>query len=168
MARSQVFHQVMGYLDIEVRTHLPRGPEDRRTTARAQGKVERPFRTVKEMQETLYHFHEPQPEDEATAGRCHCLLRYNAMPHRSEPQTRMEDWLQPLPPEGLRAMGRGERCGPFARAPARRQGGLDAPGSGAGGRHDVEPDLAGATGLGWFGLYDAPLYVEQGARRYGP
>ena len=43
----------MGYLDIEVRTHLPSGHDGRRTTARAKGKVERPFRTVKEMQETL-------------------------------------------------------------------------------------------------------------------
>jgi len=53
VARSQVFHQVMGYLDIAVQTHLPRGHDGRRTTARAKGKVERPFRTVKEMQETL-------------------------------------------------------------------------------------------------------------------
>jgi len=100
VARSQVLHQVMGYLDIEVRTHLPKGHDGRRTTARAKGKVERPFRTVKEMQETLYHFHEPQTEDEANAWLCNFLLRYNDMPHRSEPHTRMEDWLQQLPPEG--------------------------------------------------------------------
>src|SRR5215831_8896306 len=100
VARSQVFHQVMDYLDIEVRTHLPRGHDGRRTTARAKGKVERPFRTVKEMHETLYHFHEPQTEDEANAWLFNFLLRYNDMPHRSEPQTRMEDWLQQLPPEG--------------------------------------------------------------------
>src|SRR5262249_40460380 len=100
VARSQVLHQVMGYLDIEVRTHLPKGHDGRRTTARAKGKVERPFRTVKEMQETLYHFHEPQTEDEANAWLFNFLLRYNDMPHRSEPHTRMEDWLQQLPPEG--------------------------------------------------------------------
>jgi len=27
----------------------------------------RPFRTVKEMHETLYHFHEPKDEEEANA-----------------------------------------------------------------------------------------------------
>jgi len=48
-----VFHQVMDYLGIEVKTHLPRGHDGRRTTARAKGKVERPFRTVKEAHETL-------------------------------------------------------------------------------------------------------------------
>jgi hypothetical protein len=38
----------MDYLEIDVQTHLPRGHDGRRTTARAKGKVERPFRTVKE------------------------------------------------------------------------------------------------------------------------
>ena len=85
VARSQVFHQVMGHLDIVVQTRLPSGHDGRRTTARAKGKVERPFRTVKEMQETLYHFHEPQTEDEANAWLFNFLLRYNGMPHRAEP-----------------------------------------------------------------------------------
>jgi len=43
----------MDYRGIEGQTHVPRGPDGRRTTARAQGKVERPFRTVKEAHETL-------------------------------------------------------------------------------------------------------------------
>ena len=49
IARSKVFRQVMGYLGITVQTHLPQGKDGRRQTARAKGKVERPFRTVKEM-----------------------------------------------------------------------------------------------------------------------
>ena len=168
VARSQVFHQVMGYLDIAVQTHLPRGQDGRRTTARAKGKVERPFRTVKEMQETLYHFHEPQTEDEANAWLFNFLLRYNDMPHRSEPQTRMEDWLQQLPPEGLRDMCSWERFCTFAREPERRKVGIDARVSVAGVRYEVEPDLAGETVIVWFGLYDDQLYVEHGERRYGP
>lgn len=171
VARSQVFHQVMGYLDIAVQTHLPRGPrgrDGRRTTARAKGKVERPFRTVKEMQETLYHFHEPQTEDEANAWLFNFLLRYNDMPHRSEPQTRMEDWLQQLPPEGLRDMCSWERFCTFAREPERRKVGLDAHVSVAGVRYEVDPDLAGEMVIVWFGLYDDQLYVEQGEHRYGP
>src|SRR5262249_17958874 len=67
VTRSHVFYQVMDYLGIEVQTHVPRGHDGRRTTARAKGKVERPFRTVKEAHETLYHFHEPQTEAEANA-----------------------------------------------------------------------------------------------------
>jgi hypothetical protein len=168
VARSQVFHQVMGYLDIDVRTHLPSGHDGRRTTARAKGKVERPFRTVKEMQETLYHFHEPQTEDEANAWLCNFLLRYNEMPHRSEPHTRMEDWLQHLPSEGLRDMCSWERFCTFAREPERRKVGIDARVSVAGVRYEVDPDLAGETVIVWFGLYDDHLYVEHGERRYGP
>src|SRR5262244_4372715 len=83
VTRSHVFHQVMDYLGIEVQTHLPRGHDGRRTTARAKGKVERPFRTVKEAHETLYHFHEPQTEAEANDWLFRYLLRYNEQQHRS-------------------------------------------------------------------------------------
>ena len=128
VARSQVFHQVMDYLDIEVQTHLPRGHDGRRTTARAKGKVERPFRTVKETHETLYHFHEPQTEAEANAWLFNFLLRYNDSPHRTEPHTRMEDWLQHLPPEGLREMCSWERFCTFAARTGNPQGGRHAAG----------------------------------------
>jgi hypothetical protein len=52
VARSQVFQRVMRYLGVEVLTHIPAGKDGRRTTARSKGKVERPFRTVKELHET--------------------------------------------------------------------------------------------------------------------
>jgi hypothetical protein len=103
VARSQVFQQVMRYLDIDVRAHLPQGKDGRRVTARSKGKVERPFRTVKEMHETLYHFHEPKDEEEANAWLINFLMRYNAMEHRSEPHSRMEDWLENLPASGVQA-----------------------------------------------------------------
>jgi hypothetical protein len=126
VARSQVFHQVMDYLDIEVRTHLPRGHDGGRTTARAKGKVERPFRTVKAMHETLYHFHEPETELEANAWLFNYLLRYNDMTHRSAAHARMEDWLQHLPPEGIREMWSWERFCTFAREPEERKVAVDA------------------------------------------
>ena len=59
ITRSHLFQRVMAYLGIELKTHMPKNTDGRRVTARAKGKVERPFRTVKEMHETLYHFHEP-------------------------------------------------------------------------------------------------------------
>jgi len=62
--------------------------------------VERPFRTVKEMHETLYHFHEPETEAEANAWLMQFLLRYNSMQHRTEPHSRLEDWLEHLPSGG--------------------------------------------------------------------
>src|SRR5947207_11428852 len=102
IARSHVFQQVMRYLGIDVRTHMPRGSDGRRVTARAKGTVERPFRTVKEMHETLYHFHVPHNEDEAHAGLFQFVLRYNTMNHRSESHSRLEDWLRNLPASGIR------------------------------------------------------------------
>jgi hypothetical protein len=104
IARSLVFQQVLRYLDIELRTHMPQSTASRHATARAKGKVERPFRTVKEMHETLYHFHEPETEAEANAWLMQFLLRYNSMQHRTELHSRLEDWLEHLPPGGIRAM----------------------------------------------------------------
>ena len=65
IARSGIFQNVMECLGVRVMTHMPAGSDDRRTTARSKGKVERPFRTVKEAHETLYHFHKPENEAEA-------------------------------------------------------------------------------------------------------
>ena len=94
----------MRYLNIDLQTHLPAGKDGRGVTARSKGKVERPFRTVKEMHETLYHFHEPATEEEANAWLLNFLVRYNAMEHRSEPHSRMDDWLRNQPPAGVREM----------------------------------------------------------------
>jgi hypothetical protein len=78
VARSHVFQQVMHYLDIDVRAHLPqaRMADARRPARKVRS---RPFRTVKEMHETLYHFHEPKDEDEANAWLINLLRRYNGM-----------------------------------------------------------------------------------------
>ncbi len=114
IARSGVFQKVMGYLGVEVRTHMPQGSDGRRVTARAKGKVERPFRTVKEMHYTLYHLHSPETEDEANAWLMRFLLHYNSQPHRSSPHSRMEDWLTNLPPMGIREMCSWERFCTFA------------------------------------------------------
>lgn len=168
IARSQVFHQVMQYLGVDVRTHLPRGSDGRRVTARAKGKVERPFRTVKELHETLYHFHPPQTEAEANAGLMQFLLRYNTMDHRSESHSRLEDWLRHLPPAGLRAMCSWERFCTFAREPERRKVGSDARVAVDGVPYEVDLNLVGETVVLWWGLFDQDLYVEHGERRYGP
>ncbi len=168
IAKSRVFQQVMRYLKIEVRTHLPAGKDGRRVTARSKGKVERPFRTVKEMHETLYHFHEPATEEEANAWLLNFLIRYNNMQHRSEQHSRLDDWLKNLPPDGIRAMCSWERFRTFAREPERRKVGSDARVSVAGTSYVVDPELAGETVLLWWGLFDNELYVEHGDNRFGP
>jgi len=168
IARSQVFQQVMRYLGVEIRTHMPKGSDGRRTTARAKGKVERPFRTVKELHETLYHFHQPESEPEANAWLFNYLLRYNDRPHRSEAHSRLEDWVQNLPPSGIRTMCSWERFCTFAREPERRKVGIDARLAVDGVLYQVDPELAGETVVLWWGLFDEQLFVELGEQRYGP
>jgi hypothetical protein len=168
IAKSQLFRRVMRYLDVEVRCHMPRGKGGRRVTSRAKGKVERPFRTVKEVHETLYHFHTPQHEEEANTWLLNFLLRYNEQPHRTEPHSRLEDWLANLPPAGIRQMCSWERFCTFARAPERRTVGPDAQVSVHGTRYQVDEELVGQAVVLWWGLFDDELFVEREGRKYGP
>lgn len=168
VARSKVFQRVMQYLGVEVRSHVPAGKDGRRVTARAKGKVERPFRTVKEMHETLYHFHKPRDEDEANAWLSNFLVRYNAMDHRREPHSRAEDWVRNLPPDGIRSMCSWERYATFAREPERRKVASDGRVVIDGITYEVDAELAGEEVVLWWGLFDQELFVEHEARRFGP
>ena len=168
IARSILFDRVMTCLNIDVRTHMPQGSDGRRPTARAKGKVERPFRSVKEMHETLYHLHEPETETEANAWLMRFLIHYNGMSHRSEPHSRQEDWTANLPAEGIRAMCSWERFCTFAREPERRKVGVDARISANGTAYEIDHDLAGEEVVLWWGIFDNELYVERGNQRYGP
>lgn len=168
IAKSQVFQNVMHCLGVKVATHLPNGKDGRRVTARSKGKVERPFRTVKEAHETLYHFHQPETEAEANLWLHRYLLQYNSQSHRSENHSRMEDWLKHLPATGLREMCNWERFCTFAREPEQRKVDGCARVSVQGVAYEVDPDLAGETVVLWWGLFDNELYVEKGDQRYGP
>lgn len=168
VAKSRVFQNVMQPLGIEWQTHLPAGKDGRRVTARSKGKVERPFRTVKDAHETLYHFHKPQNEAEANLWLQRYLLNYNRQPHRAEPHSRLEDWLANLPPEGIREMCAWEQFCRFAREPERRKVGIDARVSVEGTAYEVDPNLAGETVLLLWGLFDTELYVEYDGARTGP
>jgi hypothetical protein len=168
IARSRVFQNVMEYLGVRVITHLPAGKDGRRVTARSKGKVERAFRSVKEAHEVLYHFHQPHDEAEANRWLINHLVHYNSKPHRTEPHSRLEDWLANLPATGPRAMCHWDRFCTFAREPERRKVGADARVSIAGTTYEVDPDLAGESVVLWWGLFDQELYVEHEAKRYGP
>lgn len=168
IARSHLFQQVMRYLDSQVMTPMPAGKDGRRTTARAKGKLERPFRRVKDMHETLYHFHKPQTEEEANAGLLNYLVRYNEMPHRAESHSRREDWEKNLPPSGIREMCSWQRFCTFARKPLQRQVGTDAQITVDGVSYEVDADLAGEKVVLWFGVFDDELYIQYGEQRYGP
>ena len=168
VAKSAVFKRVMENLGVAAITHMPAGSDGRRTTARAKGKVERPFRTVKEAHETLYHFHQPASEEEANQWLARYIDTYNAKDHRSEPHSRIDDWLAHLPAEGLRQMCAWERFCAFAREPERRLVGIDCRLSVAGVAYEVDPELAGETVVVWWGLFDQELWVERGEERFGP
>lgn len=168
IARSQIFQRVLEYLGIELRTHMPKGKDGRRTTARAKGKVERPFRTVKEVHETLYHFHTPKDEEEANKWLLNYILRYNEKSHRVEKHSRIEDWIGRQPPSGLRKNCSWERFATFAREPERRKVASDATVNAGGGVYRVDSCLAGHEVILWWGLFDAELYIEHGDEKYGP
>ncbi len=168
VAKSRVFQKVMQLLDVVWQTHVPAGKDGRRVTARSKGKVERPFRTVKEAHETLYHFHKPSNEAEANLWLQRYLLTYNRQPHRSESHTRLDDWLANLPQDGLREMCTWERFCSFAREPERRKVGIDARITVDGTLYEVEPELAGESVVLLWGLFDTELYVEHHDQRFGP
>ncbi|HHX5191905.1 TPA: IS481 family transposase [Yersinia enterocolitica] len=168
VAKSRVFQDVMLALGVNWLTHLPAGKDGERVTARSKGKVERPFRTVKEAHETLYHFHKPETEQQANAWLLRYLLHYNEQPHRSQAHSRKEDWLTNLPPEGIRDMCNWEQFCRFAREPERRKVGIDARITVEGTAYEVDPDLAGETVLLLWGLFDSELHVEFEGKRTGP
>ena len=168
IAKSGVFHTVMERLGVRVMTHDPAGSDGRRPTARSKGKVERPFRTIKEAHETLYHFHKPETEAEANAWLARFIDQYNAQPHRREPHSRIEDWARNLPVAGIRQMCSWERFCAFAREPETRKVAGDARIRIDGAFYEVDPDLAGESVTLWWGLFDHELFVEWNDKRFGP
>ncbi|CDH07874.1 Integrase, catalytic region (fragment) [Xenorhabdus bovienii str. oregonense] len=145
VAKSHVFQNVMQALHIDWQTHMPAGKDGTRTTARSKGKVERPFRTIKEAHETLYHFHQPETEQQANEWLWNYLMRYNSQGHRSEKHSRLEDWRANLPPDGVQDMCTWEQYCRFAREPESRKVGIDARVTIEGTAWEVEPDMAGET-----------------------
>ena len=168
VAKSLVFQTVMERLGVEWKTHMPAGSDGNRVTARSKGKVERPFRSVKEAHETLYHFHEPETEAEANLWLRNFINKYNDKPHRREPHSRIEDWVANLPDSGIREMCSWERFCAFAREPEPRTVASDARISIDGTYYEVDSNLAGEEVLLWWGLFDHELFVEWNDRRYGP
>ncbi len=168
VAKSMVFQTVMERLGVNWQTHMPAGSDGMRVTARSKGKVERPFRTVKETHETLYHFHEPETEAEANLWLRNFINKYNDKPHRREAHSRIEDWMANLPEAGFREMCSWERFCAFAREPEHRKVAADARVSIDGTFYEVDGDLAGEEVLLWWGLFDHELFVEWNDKRFGP
>lgn len=168
ISKSNLFKQVMAFLGVEMRTHTPQKDKVRKTSARAKGKVERPFRTVKEVHETLYHFHKPESLEEANKWLIPYLLRYNAAAHRSGEGSRLEDWVHNLPAEGLQPMCSWERYTELVREPVSRKVGIDATLPLDGVFYRVDTELQGCEVTVWHGPLDDSIFVEWRGRKYGP
>jgi hypothetical protein len=168
VAKSLLFQRVMDYLGLEVRTHMPDGRDGRRKTSRSKGKVERPFRTVKESLETLYHLHPPKNLLEANEWLRHYLVRYSQEKHRHENHSRLEDWKRHLPQEGFRAMCEWDRFAAMCREPETRKVGSDACINFNGVKYQLSNELAGLTVVLLWGLFDNELRVEHENQQFGP
>ena len=97
VAKSHVFQQVMRYLEVDVpfTCHKARRPA-RDGAVEGQGGATLPHGERNAW--TLYHFHEPRDEAEANAWLMHFLVHGSwRMQHRSEPHSRLDDWLQHHP-----------------------------------------------------------------------
>lgn len=123
---------------------------------------------MKDAHETLYHFHEPQTEAEANRWLARFVETYNRGDHRSEPHTRIDDWLAHLPTDGVREMCAWGRFCAFAREPERRVVAVDCRLTVAGVAYEVDPEFAGETVVVWWGLFDQELWVEFEGERSGP
>ena len=168
VSKSRAFLWVMKQLGIEVRVHMPRGSDGRRTTSRSKGKVERSFLTIKSSLETLYHLQQPETLEESNAWLHRYLEEYNAMDHRYEDHSRMEDWLQNLPSQGFREMCSWDRFRTFAREPEQRKADSNACVGIDGIRYQLSHDMAGQDITLLWGIFDNELYVEFNDEKQGP
>ncbi len=168
ISKSAVFRRVMNHLGIEVRCHMPRSANRHLVAARSKGKVERPFRTIKEMHETLYHFNKPKDEEEANQWLFPYLIRYSQMLHRSSEKTRMEDWVANISPEGIRDMCSWSRFASLAREPLKRTVSSDCTISLDGIFYSVDSELIGKTVIVWSGLLENDVFVECNGEHFGP
>ncbi len=166
IAKSTVFLNVMRFLGIKIKIHMPDSKDKRRKTARSKGKVERAFRTVKECHEVLYHLREPKNEIEANEMLSDYLKKYNDHQHRSEQHSRMDDWLKNID-GAVKKMCSWERYCAFAREPEKRTVGIDARITVDGSVYEIDADLAGEKVVLWWGLFDDELYVEHDGQRFG-
>lgn len=125
IARSGVFRTVMDRLGVRVLTHLTAGKDGRRTTARSKGKVERPFRTVKEARKHFIISTSRPRRPKPTIGSATSLPATTAS-RIAASRTAGSKTGHNLPATGIQAMCTWERFCAFAREPERRKVATDA------------------------------------------
>lgn len=78
-AKSALFKRVLNALGVDLKKHLPKNKDGRRTTARSKGKVERTNRTIKESFEPLFHLHQPESLEQANLWAKNYLRQYGRL-----------------------------------------------------------------------------------------
>ncbi len=167
-AKSTLFKRALSALGIELRTHLPRGKDGRRTTSRSKGKIERANRTVKEDFEPLFHLHQPESLEQINVWGRNYLLQYNDMPHRSENCHRLEAWKRFLPEGGYREMCSWEKFCQIVREPESRKVASDGCVSVDGVSYQLSTEMAGLEVILLHGVFDNELHVEFEGEIQGP
>ncbi len=167
-AKSILFKRTLIALGIELKTHLPKNKDGRRTTARAKGKVERTNRTIKESFEPLFHLHQPENLEQANLWASNYLLQYNKLAHRSENCSRMEAWSKFLPHDGYREMCSWEHFCQIVRDPEVRRVGSDGCASVNGVNYQLSTEMAGLEVTLLHGIFDNELHVKFEGKIHGP
>ena len=167
-SRSKIFKRALLALGIELKTHMPKSTDGRRTTARSKGKIERTNRTVKKSFETLFHLHQPKNIQQANEWLANYLRQYNDMSHRSESCSRIQAWKRFLPSKGFREMCAWDKFCQFVRAPEVRLVSSDACISIDGIKFQLTSDMAGCRVTLLLGVFDNEMYVEFKDKKYGP
>ncbi|WP_116964764.1 DDE-type integrase/transposase/recombinase [Fastidiosibacter lacustris] len=167
-AKSALFKRVLDALGIQLKKHLPKNKDGRRTTARAKGKVERTNRTIKESFEPLFHLHQPESLEQANLWATNYLRQYNQSSHRSEDCSRIKAWSKFLPAEGYREMCSWEKFCQIVRDPELRRVASDGCVSVNGVKYQLSTEMAGLEVTLLHGMFDNELHVEFNSETHGP
>lgn len=167
-AKSLILKRALSALGIDLKTHMPKGSDGRRTTARSKGKIERANRTVKESFEPLFHLHRPNSLEQANLWARNYLVQYNDMPHRTEKCSRLEAWKRFLPAEGYREMCTWGKFCLIVRDPESRKVSSDGCVSIDGVKYQLSSDMAGMDVIVQHGVFDQEIHVEFEGQIRGP
>jgi len=160
IAKSGIFLQVMGRLNITIKLHETPEQAKGRTAARSKGKIERSFRTFKNSFESLFHFHKPQTLAQANEYLCGHLLNVAYSSHPLWNEKRIEVWHQNLPKEGIRKICDWEAYRDLARKPCNRRVSNDRLVIFDHQHYLVDDEFRGKQVEVWCGLLDEGLFIR--------
>jgi transposase InsO family protein len=167
-ARSKVFQRVLKCLGITLMTHLPKGSDGRRTTARSKGKVERFNRTLKNDLESMYFLNRPKDIDEANIWLENYTSEYNKTKHRSIDIPRIKVWKDSLENNTLSEMCDESQFAKLIRKPETRTVNSDATVTLDGISYQLDGELYNKRVTVLHGVFDKQIYIEYKDQTLGP